>query len=170
MASANARSGFAGFLPMALSYSFWASSNRPLATSAAPCFRISVSPWATCGASMPGSRTNTKQNSIDGNILLCFRDEPVAESRLPLASDLSSRSGDEFGDMFLRLVVLSVMCAVFVLAAGRSTPASIQFEEIADRAGLRFITENSPTPNKNQIETMVAGIALLDYDADGYPD
>ena len=49
-------------------------------------------------------------------------------------------------------------------------PATIKFEEIATKAGLRFVTQNSPTPNKNQIETMVAGVALLDYDGDGYLD
>ena len=29
---------------------------------------------------------------------------------------------------------------------------------------------NSPTANKNQIETMVAGVALLDYGGDSYLD
>jgi enediyne biosynthesis protein E4 len=48
--------------------------------------------------------------------------------------------------------------------------APIKFEDIAAKAGVRFITQNSPTPNKNQIETMVAGVALLDYDGDGYLD
>ena len=52
----------------------------------------------------------------------------------------------------------------------QSPPSPIRFEEIAAKAGVRFATENSPTPNKNQIETMVAGVALLDYDGDGYLD
>jgi enediyne biosynthesis protein E4 len=51
-----------------------------------------------------------------------------------------------------------------------TTSATIQFEEIAAKAGLHFTTQNSPTPNKNQIETMVAGVALLDYDGDGWLD
>jgi enediyne biosynthesis protein E4 len=46
----------------------------------------------------------------------------------------------------------------------------IRFEEIAQRAGLHFVTRNCPTPNKNQPETMVAGIALFDYDNDGFLD
>jgi hypothetical protein len=51
------------------------------------------------------------------------------------------------------------------------TPSSgIRFEEIAGKSGLHFVTRNCPTPNKNQIETMVAGAALLDYDGDGYLD
>src|SRR5579872_5770028 len=46
----------------------------------------------------------------------------------------------------------------------------IAFEEIAQRSGLTFVTDSSPTQNKNQPETMVAGVALLDYDNDGYLD
>jgi len=54
--------------------------------------------------------------------------------------------------------------------AGSSGPSSIRFEEIAARSGLHFTTRNCATPNKNQIETMVAGVALFDYDGDGYLD
>jgi enediyne biosynthesis protein E4 len=55
---------------------------------------------------------------------------------------------------------------------GRSNaPTSpIRFEEIAAKAGLHYVTANSPTPNKNQPETMVAGVALFDYDRDGFLD
>ena len=58
------------------------------------------------------------------------------------------------------------VCAV--LAAPVAGP--IVFEEIAQRAGLDFLSNSSPTPNKNQPETMVAGVALFDYDNDGYLD
>src|SRR5260370_310991 len=47
---------------------------------------------------------------------------------------------------------------------------TIRFEDTAAKAGLRFTTQNSPTANKNQIETMVAGVALIDYDGDGWLD
>ncbi len=46
----------------------------------------------------------------------------------------------------------------------------ITFDEIAGQSGINFAIDSSPTPNKNQIETMVAGVALIDYDGDGYPD
>ena len=59
-----------------------------------------------------------------------------------------------------------VACAV--LAAPVAGP--IVFEEIAQRSGLHFVSNSSPTPNKNQPETMVAGVALFDYDNDGYLD
>jgi hypothetical protein len=54
--------------------------------------------------------------------------------------------------------------------ATASAPSPIRFEDIATRAGLHFIAQNSPTAKKNQIETMLAGVALLDYDGDGYLD
>jgi enediyne biosynthesis protein E4 len=49
-------------------------------------------------------------------------------------------------------------------------PATIRFEEVAQKSGLHFVTANSPTPNKNQPETMVGGVALFDYDNDGFLD
>ena len=54
--------------------------------------------------------------------------------------------------------------------ASAPNPPGIRFENIATKAGVNFVTRNSPTPNKNQIETMVAGVALLDYDGDGWLD
>ena len=48
--------------------------------------------------------------------------------------------------------------------------AGIRFEEIAQQAGLNFVTRNCPTANKNQPETMVAGVALFDFDNDGFLD
>ena len=55
-------------------------------------------------------------------------------------------------------------------AAASPVLPGIRFEEIAQQAGLHFVTRNCPTPNKNQPETMVAGIALFDYDNDGFLD
>ena len=62
------------------------------------------------------------------------------------------------------------MGATAMAMAATVASGPIIFEEIAARAGLRFVADSSPTPNKNQPETMVAGVALLDYDNDGYLD
>jgi enediyne biosynthesis protein E4 len=51
-----------------------------------------------------------------------------------------------------------------------TAPSLIRFENIAEKSGLHHITENCPTPFKNQPETMAGGVALLDYDRDGYLD
>ncbi|MFN7993273.1 MAG: CRTAC1 family protein [Bryobacteraceae bacterium] len=66
---------------------------------------------------------------------------------------------------------VSFAIVIGVCALLAASPAStIRFEEIAARSGLVFTSNSSPTPNKNQPETMVAGVALLDYDNDGYLD
>src|SRR5689334_6478418 len=49
-------------------------------------------------------------------------------------------------------------------------PAPITFDEIAKQAGVNFVLNNSASPNKNQPESVVGGVALLDYDGDGYLD
>ena len=48
--------------------------------------------------------------------------------------------------------------------------APVQFKNIADTAGVHFVLENSPTPQKYMIETMPGGVAVLDYNGDGLPD
>jgi enediyne biosynthesis protein E4 len=66
-------------------------------------------------------------------------------------------------------ILSGILLGSGVLTAGPGT-GPIVFEDIAQRSGLTFISDSSPTPNKNQPETMVAGVALLDYDNDGYLD
>jgi tetratricopeptide (TPR) repeat protein len=54
--------------------------------------------------------------------------------------------------------------------APKSAKTSVKFVEAQDRAGLHFRFRNSATPNKYLIETMGGGVAILDYDNDGWPD
>lgn len=63
----------------------------------------------------------------------------------------------------------ALVLGAFVVAPA-PTPGPIQFQDIADRAGVHFVTENCPTPEKHQPETMPAGVALFDYDGDGLLD
>jgi len=51
-----------------------------------------------------------------------------------------------------------------------SSASPIRFQDIAQSAGITFVTNNSPTANRNEPETMGGGVALLDYDGDGYLD
>jgi len=59
---------------------------------------------------------------------------------------------------------LTIQCQV------KTVKTAIRFEDITARSGLQFTTNSSPTPNKNQPETMVSGIGLMDYDNDGWLD
>jgi len=47
---------------------------------------------------------------------------------------------------------------------------TIRFEDVTSQSHLQFITDSCLTPNKNQVETMVGGVGLIDYDNDGYMD
>jgi len=58
---------------------------------------------------------------------------------------------------------------VLVLAA-TAVVGPITFEEVAERAGVHFVALNSASDAKEQPETMVAGVGLLDYDGDGLLD
>src|SRR3954466_12045899 len=66
-----------------------------------------------------------------------------------------------------RQAAFSVLFAT--LAAGAAV-APIAFEDIARKAGIHFIADNSVTPDKQQPEGLLAGVALFDYDSDGYLD
>src|SRR5512138_3723180 len=59
-----------------------------------------------------------------------------------------------------------------LLAADASRPpvAPVVFEEVSQRAGVRLVVDPGRTPRKHQPETMSAGVAVLDYDADGRLD
>jgi hypothetical protein len=72
----------------------------------------------------------------------------------------------------LRIISSGIVILAFGLGLPdqADAPAPIRFENVAPKSGVDFVTRNSPTPNKNQIETMVAGVALLDYDGDGWLD
>ena len=64
-----------------------------------------------------------------------------------------------------------VMFVCFQFSAlGTAVLGPITFEEIAGRAGVHFQTNSSPTPFRHQPETMPGGVALFDYDGDGYLD
>jgi|SRR5882672_6103702 len=70
-----------------------------------------------------------------------------------------------------RAPILAAVLLTFAAIALAALPvAPIRFEEIAQRSALKFTTESSPTDNKNQPETMVGGVGVLDYDNDGFPD
>jgi len=51
-----------------------------------------------------------------------------------------------------------------------SPAGPILFENVIDRSGIRFVMDSSTSPRKHQIETMLAGVAVFDYNNDGLMD
>ncbi len=49
-------------------------------------------------------------------------------------------------------------------------PDPITFEDTSSAAGVEFVLQNSAAGDKHQIEAMVSGVAVFDFDNDGWPD
>jgi hypothetical protein len=65
-----------------------------------------------------------------------------------------------------------VWAGVFAVAAAAvaQVTGAIRFEDVTAKAAIDYTANSSPTEKKNQPETMVAGVALLDFDNDGRLD
>src|SRR5436190_1318805 len=75
-----------------------------------------------------------------------------------------------FLSMVLSIAAIVTLTVTIMIAAQADRSGRIRFEDITARSRLDFLTDSSPTPNKNQPETMISGIGLIDYDNDGYLD
>jgi hypothetical protein len=62
---------------------------------------------------------------------------------------------------------LAAACLAAIPFGGR---AAAPFEDRGAASGVDFVLENAATGEKHQIETMVGGVAIFDYDNDGRPD
>jgi enediyne biosynthesis protein E4 len=66
---------------------------------------------------------------------------------------------------------LAMFALVLIRAQAPPSSASpIRFDNVSETAGLSFILDQHPTPEKNMVETMAGGLAVFDYDGDGLPD
>ena len=70
----------------------------------------------------------------------------------------------------LTVTAIVALGATNVIGAQANHSSTIRFEDVTARSGVNFVADSSPSPNKNQPETMISGLALIDYDNDGYPD
>src|ERR1700709_2192639 len=55
-----------------------------------------------------------------------------------------------------------------LLSAQRQSP--IRFENRSEQAGLKFVLDNGTTEDKPIVDSILGGVALFDYDNDGYLD
>jgi hypothetical protein len=68
----------------------------------------------------------------------------------------------------LGLALLTLPALPFEQGTARAT--AVQFRNVADAAGLRFVHQASPTPEKYYVESAPGGLAVFDYNGDGRPD
>jgi hypothetical protein len=68
------------------------------------------------------------------------------------------------------VTTLSIACWTLWPAPVTPSIDPIRFEEIGERSGVHFTVHNSVTAERHQIETMIAGVAVFDYNNDGKPD
>jgi hypothetical protein len=64
----------------------------------------------------------------------------------------------------------TIVLSIAVLASAQSGLRSPQFVDATSRSRVRFVTKASHTTEKYLIETMGAGVAVLDFDGDGWMD
>jgi enediyne biosynthesis protein E4 len=62
------------------------------------------------------------------------------------------------------------MFAAAAVFAPSAAPPPAYFEDRSAHSGILFVLNNAVSAERHQIETMAGGVAVFDYDNDGYPD
>ena len=70
------------------------------------------------------------------------------------------------------LALLPVVCTSIVVVAGQAPPRAPveRFIDATKTAGITFVHDQGPTPEKHMVETLGSGVAWIDFDNDGYLD
>ena len=75
-----------------------------------------------------------------------------------------------FSPKGLRCVKVFVVFGLSIAAFAQSPAPHVTFREIGSVAGLTFVHQQSPTPEKHYVESVPGGVAVFDYNGDGRPD
>jgi len=65
---------------------------------------------------------------------------------------------------------MAIFLILSVFARSENSAALIRLRNVARQAGVDFVLDNCATRQKRMIETMLGGVATLDYDGDGLTD
>ena len=68
------------------------------------------------------------------------------------------------------LTLLSVAVSSLHLAPVQASAKAVTYTDVTEASSIKFRNSNSPTPDKYLIESMTGGVALIDYDGDGWLD
>src|SRR5712672_3864909 len=71
-----------------------------------------------------------------------------------------------------RLILIStcIFSAALLASSKPAEQSRIAFENRQEKSGVTFVLNNGTTDDKPIIDSTVGGVALLDYDNDGYLD
>ncbi len=77
----------------------------------------------------------------------------------------------ETAQVATRVIAVCALLTAIVVTPAAAPPGGVTFEDISAASGVRSVLSNGALPGeKRQIETMLGGVALLDYDGDGLLD
>jgi enediyne biosynthesis protein E4 len=72
--------------------------------------------------------------------------------------------------LYVAIALAFVALALAPISLLKASNKPVTYVDVTAQTGIHFKGSNSPTPEKYLIETMTGGVALLDYDNDGYLD
>jgi hypothetical protein len=70
----------------------------------------------------------------------------------------------------LECLALASVLVTLLMPSAAQDKSAIQFVNRQKASGIQFVLDNSPTEDKPVIDSVLGGVALLDYDNDGYLD
>ncbi|MGE5645273.1 MAG: CRTAC1 family protein [Acidobacteriota bacterium] len=70
----------------------------------------------------------------------------------------------------MKFLIAAILTLALLAVPPAPVESSIRLDNIASKSGVAFTLDNSVTPLKHQVETMIAGLAVFDYDNDGLLD
>jgi enediyne biosynthesis protein E4 len=77
----------------------------------------------------------------------------------------------ETAQVATRVIAVCALLTAIVVTPAAAPPGGVTFEDISAASGVRSVLRNGAIPGeKHQIETMLGGVALFDYDGDGLLD
>src|ERR1035441_7689721 len=133
-------------------------------------------PWTPCRPAGPSPPALLRQPKQAGRGESCGAHHIVSRGKLRSAewkrvpSNGANMTSNAMYRFFLWFVAASVALVVACVLGATASDSTIRFEAVTAHSKLDFTADSCPTPNKNQPETMVAGVGLIDYDNDGYLD
>ncbi|MBM3801134.1 MAG: CRTAC1 family protein [Acidimicrobiia bacterium] len=99
-----------------------------------------------------------------------IRSKPPAEGSHHFSAQLAGAAGRVGLAVLLSLVLLEGSESGWLAATQPEKPVSVRFEDVTEKAGIRFRHFNAASPKKYILETMGSGCAWIDFDQDGWLD